>query len=787
MVKSKFLFRKLPLTILFLFIINSGITSQEGPATYRIRKISTEGQQSFDSKTIISNSGLKVGQEITIPSDETHDAITRLWNLNLFSDISIVVDKKVGKEADLIIKVKELPKLDNIKYSGNDEFSNKDLDEKIELVKGQVITPQTVKDIEYNLQKAYIEEGFPLAEVKVDQFINASNDAQLRVKIKEGNKISVYKISFTGNKNISSGDLKGAMDETSVRKWWKFWDKARFNRANYETDKKLIIDLYLEKGYKDAEIVSDELKYNSTKEEVRITIKVNEGEKYKVNDVSITGNKLYKDSLLLERLDMKKGDLFNGKKFEHNLKGNESQNDITALYRNNGYLGIQTEYKEEIIEGNKVNLRIKIVENKQYKIGSISLSGNHKTQDKVIRRELYTKPGLYYNQSDFIRSIRQLQSLNYFNPETMNYDFQPRNDSMVDLVYIVEEKSSDQFNASVGYSQNFGFSGSLGLTFNNFDITAPLEGGAGQILSFQWDFGSGGTYRTFQIGLTEPWLFDSPTSVGLSLFDTKQSYTYTIQETGGQIGIGRRFKFPDDYFRGDWFFKFQRTNTTQGGGIYETGIRSQFSIGQTITRNSTNSPIFPTYGSKVFFANELAGANIFGTINFLKTQFKAEAYNNLSSNDKLILATTFDFQNVSSLGKDNYVPPNELFFMGGSGLAYNTVALRGYDDRTVGPQNFIGSPLGGRVLLKYSVELRYSLIQDPIPIFLSIFSEAGNVFPSFKKANLFDLRRSVGFGARFIMPAVGVIGFDLGYGFDRRIVDRQDPSLVFHFQFGRGF
>jgi outer membrane protein insertion porin family len=515
--------------VLFIVIFSAKLSySQEGqgPATYKILAITTEGNKVYDSKTIIANSGLKVGSEITIPSDDTRDAIMRLWNLDLFSDIEILVDKKVGTDVYLVIKVKELPRLDNIKFSGNDEFSDKDLDEKIPLAKGQVITPQTVKDIEYNIEKMYIDEGYPLAKVKVDEFINSYNEAQLRVKIKEGNKISVRKISFEGNKRVSSDDLRGAMDETSERKWWKFWDKARFNKENYEKDKKLIIDFYHEKGYKDASIVSDDFKYSADKEDVDIKIKVKEGPRYRINKIEFVGNRIYKDSLLLQRLDFKPGDIYNVKKFEQNLRGNENQTDVASLYLDNGYLGFNADVEEKDADKNKVDLTIKIQENRQYRIGKINISGNTKTQDKIIRRELYTIPGQYFNRADLIRSLRQINSLNYFNPETMSYDFNQRNDSTVDLVYVVEERSSDQLNASIGWSQTFGLSGSLGLVFNNFDILEPFSGGAGQILSFQWDFGSEGTYRTFSLGFTEPWLFDTPTSVGLNLFDTKQNYTY---------------------------------------------------------------------------------------------------------------------------------------------------------------------------------------------------------------------------------------------------------------------
>lgn len=770
-----------------IFTLQFNVSAQDGPRTYKILSINAEGNKFYDSRIIISNSGLKVGDEIMIPSEATQAAIMNLWNMKLFSDVEISVDKKVGDGAYLVIKVKELPKLDNIKFSGNDEFSDKDLEEKIPLETGQVITPQTVKDIEYNITKLYESEGYPLATVKVDQFVNSYNEAQLRVKISEGNKISVRHIRFAGNKRISTGDLKGAMEETSERVWWKFWDKARFNRNDYEKDKEFILDYYKQNGFKDATIIEDKLEYKNNKEDVDILIKVAEGPKYKVGNITFEGNTVYKDSTLYEKLDMKRGDVFNFMKFNQNLRGNESQSDIASLYLDNGYLGFSADVDETVKENNYVDLKINVSENRQYRVGLINFSGNSKTQDKVIRRELFTVPGQYFNKTAMVRSMQQISQLNYFNPEALNYDFIQRNDSTVDLVYLVEERSSDQLNASVGYSQTFGFSGSLGLTFNNFDILDPLSGGAGQILSLQWDFGTEGTYRTFRIGFTEPWLFNTPTSAGIDLYDTKQNYTYEIQETGSTLNVGRRFRFPDDYFRGDWFLKFQRTNVINGAGIYETGLRTQISIGQVISRNSTNSPIFPSVGSKISLSAEIAGANLIGTTNFYKLGFKSEAYKSLDNAGKLVLASLFDIESISSLSSDNYVPPNELFFMGGSGLSYNTVALRGYDDRSVGPINSVRSPVGGRFMMKYGVELRYSLSQDPIPIFLMVFAEAGNLWSSFKTADIFDLKRSVGFGARLMLPAVGIIGFDLGYGFDRKVVDNEDPSWLFHFQFGRGF
>jgi outer membrane protein insertion porin family len=777
--------------LVFLFIADKNIYSQnEGPTTYKIVSLSVIGNKLYDARTIISYSGLKENQEISIPSDETRDAIRKLWNLSLFSNIEIYVDKKFGKEVYIVISVKELPRIEKVEIVGNDKYSESDLKDKIGLVSGQVVSDQKLKDIEYNLTRYYIEEGYSLAEVNVDKFISASNETRIRIKIKEGHKLTVRSIDFVGNRHVKSKELKKAMDNTSEKVWWKFWDGATFDKNKFEDDKKLIVYYYKEKGYKDAEIKGTELNVSPDKEDMFIKIKVDEGKQFFINSVKVEGNKIYPDSLLLSRLDMHKGDVYNFKKLQKNLYGtdNESESDISSLYLDNGYLGYNSDLDEQIVDINKINLVIKITENRQYRLGMISFEGNDKTKDKVMRREMYTIPGDYFNRGNVKRSMQQLNALNYFNPEKLNQDIALENDSTVNLKYIVNERSSDQFNASVGYSGTFGVTGSLGLTFNNFDISEPFTGGGGQSLNFNWQFGEAGNYRTFSIGYQEPWLYDTPTSLGFSLFDTRTNYTYDIRETGAILNLGRRFKFPDDYFRGDWAIKVQRTDVINGGGYYQTGLRNQFSVKQTITRSTVFDPLFPQTGTRVSNSTELSGGPFFpGNINFIKDIFTAEAYTPVIKNQKLILYSNFNFYFVNPFEVDKYLPPTELFYMGGNGLAYNTIALRGYDDRNIGPKDAAYNPLGGKVAIKYGVELRYPLSMDPFPIYLLAFAEAGNIWADINKTDPFDLRRSVGFGTRLYLPAVGLIGFDFGYGFDRLIEDRVSPKFIFHFQFGKGF
>jgi outer membrane protein insertion porin family len=782
--------------ILLIFVISAFFISmnklyaqdEQAPVLYRIASVSVKGNKFYDSRTIVNYSNLKENMEISIPSDETRDAIKKLWSLGLFSNIMLYVDKKFGKDVYLIIQVDELPRVEGIEIIGNKKISTSDIKERVGITIGEVIQEQKLKDLEYNLVKYYTEEGYSLAEVKADKLVSSNNEARIRIKIKEGSKLTVRDISFEGNKGLTRKELKKSMENTSEKVWWKFWDGATFDKNKYEDDKKFIIAYCKEKGYKDAEIKGEDLKLSPDKEDLFIKLKIDEGKKYYINSVSFEGNKIHPDSVLIARLDLKKGDVYNFKKLQYNLYGNETETDISALYLDNGYLSYNADIDEKVVNGNKLDLKIKITENNQFKFGLISFEGNDKTQDRVLRREMYTIPGDFFNRGNVKRSLQQLNALNYFNPEKLGQDLSLENDSIVNIKYMVQERSSDQFNASVGYSGSYGMTGSLGLTFNNFDIQHPFSGGAGQVLNFTWQFGEAGTYRTFSIGFQEPWFLNSPTLLGFSLFDTRTNYTYDIRETGGVLNFGRRFKFPDDYFRGDWSLKIQSTNVINGGGYYETGQRDQFSVKQTISRSTVFDPMFPLTGTRIANSTELSGGPVLpGNISFIKNIFSAETYTPLIRNQKFILYSNFNFSFIKPIGSDRYLPPTELFYMGGNGLAYNTIALRGYDDRNVGPKNSYLNPVGGKVAIKYGLEIRYPLSLDPFPIFALVFAEAGNVWSDISKTDPFDLRRSIGFGTRLYLPAVGLVGFDFGYGFDKKIEDRDNPKLIFHFQFGKGF
>jgi outer membrane protein insertion porin family len=361
-------------------------------------------------------------------------------------------------------------------------------------------------------------------------------------------------------------------------------------------------------------------------------------------------------------------------------------------------------------------------------------------------------------------------------------------DSTVDVTFNVEEKSSDYLNASVGYSGAFGFSGAVGITLTNFSIAEPFSLGGGQILSFNWQFGVGSIYRTFTLGFTEPWLFDTPTSVGAELFDTRQQYIYDLRQSGVTVRVGRRLKWPDDFFFIQGRARYQYNNVIEGRSFYAEGRTHQYTIGALISRRNIDNPIFPSRGSSFSLDMELTGGPILpGDVDYLKIGFTTEWYRRLFNSNRIALYTVAELGYIDEIVKGTNIQPFEFYYMGGNGLIIATTSLRGYDDRTVGPRNVFGDVIGGRVMAKVSTELRLAVTLEPIPLYLLAFAEAGNVFESFQKTDIFDLRRSVGFGARLLINPIGLIGFDIGYGFDRKLTNDQDPAWLFHFQFGRGF
>ncbi len=831
--------KNFPLKLASLFIILSFIFTyhsafaQGQTKVYKILGITVSGNKTADANAIISASGIKVNDEIQVPGDKTINAIKNLWALNIFKDVQLLIDKEIGEGIFLQIKVEEYPRFERIVFEGNDELSTSDLEKNVTFLRGTVIKPQDIAKLKQKILKQYEKEG--LLSVKIQEkfyyFFSADttkdeiitrwrnekdfsdeyeyrydrgdtkySDLISRIKdrvvvklnIEEGEEVRVRKIEFVGNKAFDNDDLKGAMDEINEAKWWKFWGSGKFDFENYKKDKQAIVKFYRKNGYRDAAIISDTLIYSDDKKDLTIRMEVYEGPQYKVRDIYWIGNTVYPSSILSERLDIRKGDIFDAEKFEKNLRGNEKQTDVSSLYLDNGYLTFNLQTKEIKVAEDSVDIEIRIEERNQFTVNRVDIEGNDKTKEKVIRRELYTIPGDYFNRGLLLRSIQNLANLQYFNVEKLygaeGIGTKLASDSTVDISFRVEEKSSDYLNASVGYSGAFGFSGAVGITLTNFSIAEPFKLGGGQILSFNWQFGVGSLYRTFTLGFTEPWLFDTPTSIGAEVFDTRQQYVYDLRQTGATIRVGRKLRWPDDFFYVQGRVKYQYNNVLEGQGFYAEGKTNQYTLGALIARKDIDNPIFPSIGSSLQLDAEISGGPFLpGDVDYLKIGFTSEWYRRLFNTNRVTLYTIADLGYIDEIVRGTKIQPFEFYYMGGNGLIIATTSLRGYDDRSVGPKNVDGRVIGGRVMAKFGTELRLAVSIEPIPLYVLAFAEAGNVFESFEKTDIFDLRRSVGFGARLLINPIGLIGFDFGYGFDRKAVNGNDPAWLFHFQFGKGF
>ncbi len=762
---------------------------QDAVQKYTIAGISVEGNKYSDSETIITLSGLRAGEDIQYPFDpKIQTAIKNIWDRKQFSDVRLTVDNVTPAGLFLRIEVDEYPRLNKMIIKNNDKLDDFDIEEATNKIRGDIISNYDLYLMEKSIKRKYDEEDLSFATVDIDmQQTDTAGYVNLDIYVEEGIKFKVKEISFEGNEQLDANDLKKSFDETKEKSWWRFWRSAKFDEEEYKADLELLIKHYKSEGFIDANIVSDTVIYDEEDERVNINIKVNEGQRVYVRDITFDGNTVYPDNVLRQRLEFKKGDPYDMTKFEMNLLGNENQTDASSLYLDNGYLQAMLQPKEVRIAPDTVDIVVNVYENERYTINKVRIVGNTKTKDKVIRRELYTRPGDYFDRSAIIRSIRALGVLQYFNPEGLQPDVQPsENDATtVDIIYKVEERSTDTFNASVGFAGSFGLTGALGLTFNNFSITEPLKGGGGQVFNFNWEFGQANRYRTFSLGFTEPWLMDEPTTVGFNIFDTYYNFsTLEQRRTGVSLNFGRRFKWPDDYWRGDWSLRYILNDNATSSIYYREGQYSEVTLAQKISRVSINNTFFPSRGSKFSLSNDLAmGALKVGETDYLKSELKFEMYNpilQIDNSDKLVFMLSSQFGYITGIQTDTTISQIELYRMGGNGLGgFNVTPLRGY------PDNEVGNRTGNRLLAKYTAELRFAVALDPMPVYLYAFAEAGNVWTDLNRSDIFDLKRAAGVGVQMMINPIGIIGFSYGYGFDTYGTGDEISGWKFLFHLGQ--
>ncbi len=781
------------------------ITAQPVEQHYTILGISVEGNTTGSGETIIGQAGLYKGEKITYPSDEIRRAIQQLWSEGIYSDVQIVVDKEIPQTDGTIglyltIKVTQFPRLNAVTITGNKAIKTADIEKALGLHQYQFLRPWEIEEAKNRVKALYEKEGYHFADVQFNLVRSTKDTANsdLIVTINEGSEVTVRHIDFVGNKQVSSDELRGVLENTHEKRWYKIFTSGSFDEKKFEEDLKHLVAYYQSHGYRDAAILGDSI-WVTNGTDLNILIHVYEGPQYHIRNIAIVGNEVFTEQEIRDHLGFKRGDVYNVEKFDQNMRGPTPDfNDVGSLYYDRGYV-VTINKEESVVPPDSVDLTLRIQEGKQHFFRYVDVQGNTKTKDFVVRRELFTRPGDAFSRAAIIRSIRQIAQLNYFNQEKLTPDVKIQPDATdVDVTYNVEERSSDTFNASVGYGGSLGLTGSVGVSFNNFDMSDPLHGGGGQVLSVTAEFGQQ-SYRNISMSFTEPWLFQHPTLLGASIYSVHYAYQYTVDRTGATLTLGRRLKWPDDFFSIKWTLLGQHSDITQGGGIYLPGRHDEVSFEQSISRMSTDNPVFPTTGSEFTLLNRIGylplpsvspnePANYFKNSLFMRFYTPLLAY---GGSNKLVLATTADVGQLGGVGSHPYVPPTERFTMGGSGLAtgFYTIPLRGYDDASIGISQLGGNTLvqGGLAYMRYVAELRFVISLEPIPFYLLAFAEAGNVWSDFSHADPFTLKRSLGLGSRVQVPAVGMIGIDFGYGFDSQHAFGPPSGWHTHFQFGRGF
>ena len=778
--------------MVFSVAIMSFASALQAQEKVKIFSVDVVGNKAAAAGVILRNSGLVAGKVIS--GDDIKDAINRLWAMKVFSDVQITAEKQVEEGLYLLITVKEYPKMDSYELKGNKHLKDDKLKDVVTFFRGQRITPHMEMRTIIAIKEIYKDKGYLLVEVSTERIPTEKEDyIILRFNINEGSKVSIRGIVIKGVENFSEGKIIKQMKNNKTKGKWRFWRKGGFDAEEFEEDKENIVQFYKNNGYRDAEILSDSLIYDDKKEKLYLNLTIREGNRYKIGEITFEGNELFSEEELMFVLGMKEGDDYNEEILEAAVFDR-----LTGLYMDKGYIYVniqplQTPFSEDV-----VNIKYDISENQKVFVRNVNIYGNTKTKEKVIRRELKLYPGEVFNRTKLIRSQREIFILNYFANVIPNIS--PVDDDEVDVEIVVEEKQTDRANASAGFSQRDGAIGSIGVDFNNFI-------GNGQILSFNWQFGR--IFRAFSIGFTEPWLFGTPTLAGFRVFNTKRrgiTIPLDQKEYGGTVTLGRRFRWPDDYFRGNSSLRIARrefsnikdpsilqrlvsperfAEISEGDIDKEVIKTNQRTLTMVLTRDSRDRPEFPTQGSVFSLLSQLSGGLLGGDEDFYKSVISVDWYTPLFWN--FVLLNKYKFGSIGTFSKNAFIPWDENFFMGGSGLTIGE-PLRGYDDRTVGPPSPTSSnfAIGGRVMTKFSMELRFPIAPNPT-IFGLFFYEGGNTWLDFNSTDIFDLHKSAGFGLRMFMPLVGLIGFDMGYGFDDLTDSSKRGGWKVHFQFGKQF
>jgi outer membrane protein insertion porin family len=806
------------------------------PKEYEIAEVTVSGTQFLDPNSMVSISGLKVGDKVRVPGPAISSSIKRMMDFGTLDDVEILATKVEGTKIWLNVDIKERPRLYKVTFAGLRKGERETLNDKVKLIKGRVITPTIIKNTQLLIKKHFMDKGFFNTSVKAVQIPDTTRgQATLNFTVDKGNKVKIDEIIIEGNVAIDDKKLKRKLKKTKEKKIWHLFTPSKYVPKTYDEDKGKLIAYYRKNGYRDATIEFDTIK-NAGEESIKILMRIEEGPKYYYRSITWTGNYLHTSDRLNTILGLSKGNVYNPEELDKKINGIPG-GDVSSLYMDDGYLYFRATPIETSVLQDSIDIEIRIMEGKQATINRIILNGNTKTSDRVVLRELFTLPGQKFSKTELINTQRQLSQMGYFDPEKIQINPIPnQGDGTVDIEYTVEEKPSDQIELSGGWGGYIGFVGTLGLVFNNFSIRnipnrstwRPLPSGDGQKLSVRFQ-ANGRQFQTYSLSFSEPWFGGKkPINFGVALTRTvyriadfnsqytrvsagSQKFIGSYYNNGITFSLGRRLKEPDRFLVLSHSLSLQRYRLDSLDFFnigYNNGISNNITFNTTLSRNTLSDFQYPRSGSSFSLAVTLTPPySAFRKKDFtdVKDRFKLVEYNKwmfdaswyATITGKLVLSARAHMGFLGSYGDKVGLSPFGRFIVGGSGLAgqgsfaladQDIIGLRGYGDRKVGPLNPNGQLAagGGVVYNKYVMELRYPVSLNPqATIFLLTFLEGGNNWGNYRDFNPFDVKRSAGGGARIFMPAFGLLGIDWGYGFDKIQGQNTRSGGQFHFTIGQ--
>ncbi len=797
------------------------------PREFTIGGITVSGARNFDAQAIILFSGLSVGQKITIPGDQISQAIKNLWKQKLFDNITVSVSEIKGQEIFLDIGLVERPRLSRYKFEGISKGEAENLREKINLIRGSIVNENLLTNTSNIIEKHFQEKGFLDTEVNITEYPDTlvPNSEYLILDVQKNKKVKIGNINFSGVSQVKEGKLRRALKNTKEKNFFRVWKRSKFIRTSYREDLKGITAIYNEQGYRNAKVKRDSV-YRNPDGTVGIDIEIYEGNQFYFGDIEWVGNTKYTSSKLSDILGIERGEIYDQTKFESRLIMSANGGDVSSLYLDDGYLAFQAIPVEKRVQNDTIDVQIRIYEGRQYRINRVIVKGNTKTNDRVVRREIRTKPGDLFSRSDIIRTQRELSQLGYFDPESFGINpVQNDQDGTVDIIYTVAERPSDQVELSGGWGAG-SIVGTLGLSFTNFsmrnffkaDAWDPLPSGDGQRLSIRAQT-NGKFFQSYNASFTEPWLGGKkPNAFTVGLQRSIQTNGVTKKQesngierqaltiTGGSISLGKRLKWPDDYFQllagvSYLYYDIENYRTGRSTGVFalENGTSNNLAFIFNISRNSAFDPIFPRYGSNirlntkltlpyslwdgVDYAGDISDQTRYNNAEYYKWKLVAEWYTELAP--KLVLMTRSGFGFLGFYNQDKGVSAFERFYLGGSALSgfaldgREIIGLRGYDDLSLSPNT------GSNIVMKQTMELRYLISPNPsATIFALGFVEAGNTYDGIENFDPFRVYRSAGVGLRIFLPMFGLMGLDYGWRFDDVLGNQNMARSQFHFTIG---